>query len=113
MQVEINMDRSPLAPLTFPESNGCRTGNKGGPDDRKLDRPPLHSIDAILGLRTWRKRRRSPSPPHTPHSPHTVLQEEATHPHTNIFRPAEDIDDHTRENSGKCFSSFYIKKIYI
>lgn len=108
MQVEINMDRSPLAPLTFPESNGCRTGNKGGPDDRKLDCPPLHSIDAILGLRTWRKRRRSPSPSPTPNSPHASLQEEAGHPHANIFRPAEDIDDHTRENSGKSFTHLVV-----
>ncbi|XP_035208675.1 retinal homeobox protein Rx1-like [Stegodyphus dumicola] len=104
MQVEVNVDRSPLATLTFPESNGCRgshlpAGHKAVSDDRKTDLPPLHSIDAILGLRTWRKKRRSPSPSPPNKSPCDDLQGEPSHPRVKIFRPAEDIDDHTRENS--------------
>ncbi|GIY05777.1 retinal homeobox protein Rx1, partial [Caerostris extrusa] len=67
MQVEMNIDRSPLATLSYPESNGCRGShlakvNKSPGDERKTELPPSTPIDAILGLKTWKKKRRSPSP---------------------------------------------------
>ncbi|GFY59958.1 retinal homeobox protein Rx1 [Trichonephila inaurata madagascariensis] len=60
MQVEMSLDRSPLATLAYPESNGCRSShlakvNKAPSDERKTDLPPLHSIDAILGLKTGKE----------------------------------------------------------
>ncbi|CAL1289500.1 unnamed protein product [Larinioides sclopetarius] len=104
MQVEMSLDRSPLATLTYPEANGCRNShlakvNKSSSEERKTDLPPLHSIDAILGLKTWKKKRRSPSPA-SPNSHSAEGQHgESNHPHAKIFRTAEEIDDHTRENS--------------
>ncbi|GIY82767.1 retinal homeobox protein Rx1 [Caerostris darwini] len=105
MQVEMSIDRSPLATLSYPESNGCRGShlakvNKSPGDERKTELPPLHSIDAILGLKTWKKKRRSPSP--NAHSAEGQ-QGETCHPHAKIFRPSEEIDDHTTENSSKFF----------
>ncbi|KAG8181717.1 hypothetical protein JTE90_025690 [Oedothorax gibbosus] len=70
MQMELS-DRSPLAPLTYPE------GGNNRPKEEPRKAQPLHSIEAILGLREWRKG----SPPSPP------------------VYPAKMFDDHTRENS--------------
>ncbi|XP_015930624.1 retinal homeobox protein Rx1 [Parasteatoda tepidariorum] len=101
----MQVDRSPLAPLAFSESNGCRSshlastlGNRTISDERKST--PIHSIDAILGLKTWKRMRNSPSPPPSKSPCDRELMGECSSPHhVKIFRPTEDLEDHTRENS--------------